>query len=290
MAASEKPMSLQRIKRNLEREVFTDGNQQRFALAKTRNRALQPYDSLAALLAAFDDAAPLSYTDKEAILQALLREHRSGAASLWSAVLVLAFYPMLSGLSRRIRCDVLRRDDLCQMLLEAFLEAVHSAPVAGGRNRTFSYLRLATKRSVFASLRRMQREAQAVQCEAPAPLAQCGERLDGDGRGRLWPDIRPESTDVLDEDALGSLSCFLVEHAGQELDDEKLELIVATTVRGERLGTYVHRRYPSLPPQQRQSIYERVKRQHSRTLAGLRLALSHVHAQLSAGETALYAA
>lgn len=286
-------MNLSDIKCSLAREVYAPRHQQRFDQARIRQPALRPYASVAEVIDALDehdDDRALSYADKEPILQALLREQRMRSAPFWNGVMVLAFYPMLSRLLHRIRGDELGPEERAQLVVTAFLEATRSVPTVGSDNRSFLRLRRATRRRVFHALHLLRREADEIRFREPAEIVEREDSLEASDRGRLWPDMRPNSSDLLDDDDIGALACFLTEHAGQEFDEDKLALVVATTVRGERLASYVGRAYPEIPARQRQSIYQRVKRQHSRTLAGLRVALSRVRDRIDRPDCALSAA
>ena len=82
---------------------------------------------------------------------------------------------------------------------------------------------------------------------------------------------RPRMGEPLsDPDDLEVMVALLFKHAGGAVPRRKLDVVVATLVRGERLRTYVDRRHPRASDTERRRTYERLKRERTRTIGVLR--------------------
>lgn len=209
-----------------------------FADARRRHPALAPYPTLADVLAALADDRDQTYPERDAITQALLAEHRTSRHSLWSSVLVVAYLPMLHGLRRRLHSDFIPPDELNQIVLTAFLDALNEPY----RDRVAMRLRQRTTRAVFATLR-----SDLPADDAPAHI---------DDNAPI--DTRPSDLARL----MNRAAQKGVSHAG-------LEVVENTVLRGEFLRKHVERVGPS-DKRERERMYQRLKRRRSRALHQLR--------------------
>ena len=279
-------MGLHQMKCALRAEVRAERNQKRFEEAKKYQLELQDHETVLSVLAVLGDESALRYAEKETLTRALLREHKRRPHPFWNAVLVVAFYPMLARLRGRIYGDAVPGDDLDQIILAAFFEVVRGFPLPQRRDRTCMYLRQMTQRQVFKLLRSEQRELEQMRFDDPEDVSRRQNDLESVGQGASWPETKPERGRRRDPKESAALVSFLVAHAGHILDGDKLELVVATLVRGELLTSYVDRIHPELSPSERRRTYQRIKRRHSRAIARLREVLAELRVDLECPQTA----
>ena len=279
-------MGLHQMKCALRAEVRAERNQKRFEEAKNHHIDLHGHETVLSVLAVLGDESPLRYDEKESLTRALLREHKRRPHPFWNAVLVVAFYPMLARLRGRIYGDAPTCDDLDQIILSAFLEVVRGFPLTQRRDRTCMYLRQMTQREVFKLVRAEQRALDQVRPDDPEDVSRLQSDLEALGQVASWPETKPEPKRRLDPKENAALVSFLVERAGHILDGDKLELVVATLVRGELLTAYVDRVHPDLSPSERRQTYQRIKRRHSRAIARLREVLADLQVDFDCPQTA----
>ena len=115
--------------RSLRGEVFSRRNALLFDEARTRHDALDRHTTIASVLGVLDDERRLAYVEKEALTRALVAEQQATPSSYWSAVLLLAYYPMLSRLRHRIYGDSVASCDLDQIVITTFLSVVAGFPL-----------------------------------------------------------------------------------------------------------------------------------------------------------------
>lgn len=267
-------MGLQSMKCALRDEVRSEKNKVRFEDAKKRRSTLAAHETVMSVLGVLGDESPRRYEEKDALTRALVREHQERPHSFWGAVLLLAYSPMLCRLRGRIYGDAFPADDLDQLVVSTFLEVIDDYPLERWRDRICLRLRQATERSVFRAMRDEQRALSFVSFDDPDDLLQREQGLAAEGRDSRWPDVKPTLQPRPDPQEAAALVTFLVRHAGDALEHSRLDMVVATLVRGERLSAYVDRVYPDLAPAERRRTYQRIKRRHSRTVARLREVLA----------------
>jgi hypothetical protein len=256
------------LKAALRDDVCASVGTPRFDAARQRHHALAPHASLFSVLGLLTDRSARRDLEKEALVRALIAEQQQHGDPLWSTALLLAFRPLLARLRGRIRCDDVAAGELDQMVIVTFLEVVAQLPVGDERPWTLRRLRRTTERRLFSQVRRHRRIAARTKLLAPADLdAMCD--------GAPWGADGSAVTDVWDVrgDETADLVAFLAHHAGDILDDEGIERVIATQVHGEDLREYLTRRHPELAPQALERLYQSVKRRHSRVLARLRIQL-----------------
>lgn len=239
----------------------------RFARAAQRRPALGAHDGLPSVLGSLGDESEAAYPAREALSLALLQEHRETGDTLWSSVLLLAYYPMLSRLRHRLVTSALSREELDQVVLTAFLVAVDEVPLH--RDRLPMRLRQRTERQVFQVLRRLRSEH--------APLASAEElaRLACDPfEGRRHADTHEGLLDLV----------VLLDRAEARGELSGLSVVEATVLGREELRTYVDRLVPE-DETERERTYQRLKRQRSRAMSRLKslARASRVSPKLAAG-------
>jgi hypothetical protein len=256
----------------LEIELQAASNRVVFARARRRRPALAMHDSIVSMLMVLRDPSQRGMDDKETLTRAILAEHAHCPHRLWATLLLLACGPMLRRLRRRIQGETLTADDLDQLVVSTFLEVIAAFPLDHRNDRTFMYLRQMTQRRVFEQVRTERRNQEFVRV-ATAHELRVYEQLD-----RAWPDMRPpgESDDAEVYDDATQIA-FLHARAGDALDTDKLEPVIATMVHGERLRAYVERAHPHVDAEERRRIYQRIKRNHSRLIGRLRMRLASLH-------------
>ncbi len=240
-----------------------------FEAARARQLALAAHVTAAAVLGILHDELTKAHAEKDTLTLALLDEYRAGlrgerlgpAASFSTTLLLAAFYPMLQRLRVAIIAEAADREDMDHLIVEAFLETAESLPL-DGRARLPLRLRSRTRRAVFRRLRREQlgqRKLNSLAVEVAAD-----EHRDPFDRR----DYSPKEAN--DPEEHGSLAQLLVERVGSSVEQSKLDLVIATLIRGESLTCIIQQQHPDMPAADRERLYQRIKRQHSRTLARLK--------------------
>lgn len=256
---------------HLELELQAASNRVVFARARRRRPALAMHDSLVSLLRVLRDPSQRRMDHKENLTRAMLAEHAHHPHRLWAALLLLVCGPMLRRLRRRIQGETLTADDLDQLVASAFLEVIAAFPLDAKSDRTFMYLRQMTQRRVFEHVRAEQQRQEFVRVATDHEL-RLYEQLD-----RTWHDMLPIESDDAEQYNDAVQIAFLRARAGDALDADKLEPVIATVVHGERLRAYIERAFPHADVAERRRIYQRLKRSHSRILSKLRTRLAPLH-------------
>ncbi len=271
-------MTFKEMKRALVSELKSESNMNLFKKQKSRHGILADHETVMSILAILDDESPRRWKEKDDIVRAIIDEDQKRSHPFWSSLLIVAFYPMLSRLRGRIVGDALSRDDLDQLVLSTFLEVIDAFPLSEKPNRICMYLRQMTQRQVFRQLRQEQ-TAQDMVRSANFNELECREieltegvdteQLDG-GHHLRWPETKPSSPHRPNQKEQTQLVAFLVDNVGDGIEGDRLELVIATQIHGERLSDLVRRCYPDMSSGDRKKAYQRIKRRHSRALAKLR--------------------
>jgi len=254
----------------LQREVLADMNERRFDLARGLQPALFRHENVLSVLAAMHDSSELRLPEQEALTRALVAEQQAHPHPFWATVLLAAFHPMLCRLRGRLAGGTVAAEDLDQLVVAAFLEAVAECPV-GYQRHTVLQLRRLTQRRVFAWLARERRQQATFRAVDPQQLQLLLEQqlfeqdLDRRGSG-----VGPLGTEASDGAECTELVAVLAEHLGSEFDAAWLNMVVATLVHGARLRDLAARAFPDLSPAEQERAYARLKRRHTRTIAALR--------------------
>ena len=266
-------MGLRQLKSSLRDEVMSAKHVRTYDAAREREPALAAHAGVLSVLAVLGDETDRRYGEREALTRALVREHQRAAESFWSAALILAYTPMLFRLRGRICGDAFGRDDLDQMVVMAFLEAVAAFPLAARPTRVAMYLRQDTQRAVFRRICAEQTARQRL-----GALTDLAER---DPHFEVF--TANTADDQLDEEERAELTALLLSLGGHQVPSARLDAVAATHVGGESLREYVARTHPGLDEAALETAYQRVKRERLRTLAKLRPllddAVSHRDAQ-----------
>lgn len=279
---------LSALRAALEAETHAPENAAVFEAVRYRCSVLAPHLSPSSVMAALSNRTPNRYREKEAVTRALIVEAQAGNHRLWSAILVLAYLPMLMRLSGRIRSDVPEKGERDQLVVTSFLEAIRTIR----RDRTWLCLsiRRITERCVWQHLGRERKMHRFICSVDPDDLrrleaaAVAGDLL-GDGP---WAEIRPTAgTRGLEADEREAAIAYLHTHAGHVLDPEEVAIVTTTAIDGERLTGYIERLYPYLDQLARQHQYQRLKRRHSRAMAKLRLLFADHWERMRSGEDEL---
>lgn len=253
-------MGLKQMRDPLRDEILSEKHVSTFEEARTREPALAAHASILSVLAVMNDESERRYAEREALTRALVREQQERPGPFWSSVLLVAYAPMLLRLRGRIGGDAFARDDLDQMALEAFLEAVARFRLVDRPTRIAMYLRQDTQRAVFRRLR--------VEQQARTRLTVLEEAVEREADVDLF--ASPRSDEPLDDDERDELTALLRAKVGDRVPSARLDVVIATHLRGERLRDYVARTHPDVDAASREAAYQRVKRERLRTLAKLR--------------------
>ncbi len=269
--------TFRQTRRSLRGEVFSRRHTPLFEGARQRHEALERYGTIASVLGVLDDERRSAYVEKEALTRALVAELQVSPSSFWPAVLLLAYYPMLSRLRHRIYGDSISSCDLDQMVIATFLSVVAEFPLEEKRDRIAMHLRQRTQRAVFRLLREDQRRQNLMLLAEPEEM----ERVEASN----WPEPATNGhqgpRNPIDAATVVSL---LVEHGGDILDGECFDLVTATSICGKRIPDYLQRVAPDLERDDRAREYQRIKRRHSRAIARLRPVLDHLRCPRGEGD------
>jgi hypothetical protein len=213
-----------------------------YAEARARCLALAPHETPAALVATIRDAAGLTPSQREALVNCVLEEHHRTRGPFWQSVLLAAFEPTLTALrSRAGRAD---DEDWDQEVLVAFLEA--AATVHGSADATRA-LRWLTEAKLKKSTRRDRRERRHAEYDDEKYRPPFGE----------GPQARLAAAEVMR---------IIEARGGREL----LAAALATEVEQEDLPAYIARAYPSATCAERATLYTRLRLAKARVLSELR--------------------
>ena len=261
----------QKMFADVQRVVLSSRHEHRFKDARSRHPALAVHRCITTVLAALELDVRDAYAEKEALTRACIAEQQASPSSFWASALLVAYYPMLSRLRYRIYGDTLLDEDLDQVVVASFLSVVAEFPLHDKQDRTAMYLRQMTQRLVFQWVRQELREQRLV-----ILLVEPEQIHDLKDEAPL-PDRTPWSLGHLAHLVDGdSLRLLLASRFGDVVDQSKLDLVLSTMLRGEHLNRQVDRLYPDTPPDERERIYQRLKRQRERTIGRLREEISNL--------------
>lgn len=255
-------INLRQMKEVLKKDLQTPRSRNVFDATKTDLPALANHHTPLSVLAVLGDESARRYPEKEALTRTLVAEYQGGRESLWSSLLLVAYYPVLWRLRSGIRSEAFCACDLDALVTEKFLEVVAEFPLSKIKDRTCMHLRQQTRRMVFRTVKEAEQEHRLIEC------------MDDDDvlnmEPAAWPEPPRMGEPLSDPDDLEVLVTLLFKHAGGAVPRRKLDVVVATLVRGERLRTYVERRHPRASDTERRRTYERLKRERTRTIGVLR--------------------
>lgn len=244
------------VRAALLRELHAPRSAPVFDAGRHRQPLLASYPSPDVIVAVLWDNDDDALADR--ITCALLAEQQARPAPLWCAVLTLAYFPMLTTLASAMKRRRPTNAAVDELVLHAFLDAVHELPAAVLPGRALRRLRQRTRRAAFRRTREAfdehRREPLTLSDDAPDPL------LEAAGVAR-W---RREEADR---------TLHLLVASTPPKHRTGLDVLFATTLEGESLARYAARTHPAAGDDERARIAALLKRRRSRALARLREAL-----------------
>lgn len=267
-------MDLNALRHRLLEDVCSKRSAAAFDEARSRHPALACHESVTSLLELMAQGAREGYAEREAIVRTLLAEqHARPREPLWSSLLICTCFPMLAKLRFRIVGFAFPARDLDQLVVSSFLEVTCDFWLAELADRTCMRLRQMTQRRVFAAIRAEQAERKLIR---PVDLQNL-EHLIEAGTIDNVPyeqclDSRPERgvASEPDRELAERLADVIVERARGHIEPDRLDMVLATVVRGELLKDYLDRRLGPLTGAERQRVHQRHKRMRTRTLVRIR--------------------
>lgn len=249
-------MPLKGLKEPLRADVMLPKRAFDFEQARSRHEVLAAHSTTASVLAMLADESDRRYFEREALARVLVVEHQRKESPLWASMLMLGFAPMLLRLRGRIVQNTIADDDLDQMVVEAFLETITRFPLAARLGRTAMYVRQDTERAVFRALELDRRAIRGQML------------LEQEARHMDDYDVfsGPAKFVVDDRDGMVEL---LVEHVRGHIDQDSLDVVIATTIDGKRLRRYLSEQLGNVSARD----YQRVKRDRTRALRKIRTVL-----------------
>jgi hypothetical protein len=207
-----------------------------------------------------DDESEETYPEREALTRALILEYQAHPSSFWSAMITLAYLPMLRRLRGRLTSSQ-TTDDLDQLLIEIFLEVVAAFPLATQKTRTALLLRQATQRELFNRLkhdRTKQKKHETLVLLAQEHL--CTNEIF----------FGPRCSAELEDDEIEELVNILRQRAQGLIAETKLSMIIETRLRRGKLRDMIANAHPAATGQDLVTLYQRVKRERLRAENKLR--------------------
>jgi len=263
-------MGLNRYFRALESELSAAVNAHLFTEARLRLPALATHETLSSAMEVLADRSRDRNRDKDAITRALIAEYRESKKSYWLAAILVAYAPMMRRLRRGCCGNDIPPDELDQLMITKLIDTIDTCPL--DRAWLCRELCRCTRRHVFKYLNTENAMRRLVCSVAPDQLA-----YDEATEAMLMASDSAESVHGSAAAAIGRdpeeraiCIAYLRDRAGDALDSEKLDLVIATRIDGERLTRYVARHYPASSNTERRRVYQRIKRRHSRAMAKLR--------------------
>jgi hypothetical protein len=282
----ESEMKLDAIQRALVRDLRRETTIHSFNEAKPQMPSIAGHATPMSVKAVFDDTAVHRWREKEALLRDIIAEQQQRPHRLWGTLLLAVFYPALSRLEGRVTSEHMERAELVQVVVASFLDVVSELPLDELEDRTCMFLRQMTERRVFGLLRLSEREWRTVAVTDPAELngrerslASTGVDYDWeqDDRCSSWPELRQSKTRPFSRSEQARLIGFLREHVEGGIEEDRLELVIATKIRGQKLSAISRQIHAGLSSEERHRAYQKMKRRHSRTLERLRETFSAFH-------------
>ena len=89
----------------LRRDARSERHRHAFEAGRAKQPAIAAHADAASVLAMLDDEAEGTYAAREALTEAIIREHRASRAAVWASLLLGAFKPMLVRLRGRLVSD-----------------------------------------------------------------------------------------------------------------------------------------------------------------------------------------
>lgn len=264
-------MDLRRMLNDLEAEVVREKHMERFEEARVRQPPLAPHRTAGAVVAALALYPSDHASTQDALCRCLVEEQRDRPHPLWAAMLVVAFAPMLCCQRARLYRGALPADDFSQLVLTTFLHVVASFPMAQPPGRTCVFLRQHTHDGLMRVLKTLRLEGGVVEFRAPEDLAEVPVAAAPSLLSTLLGPSPDDDADTLLE--------TLVDSANHVVGPGVLRLVRDTVIRRERLRDYVRRMYPGAEGHEFVRIYQRLKRQRTRTLIRLRDPLTALRSQ-----------
>lgn len=265
-------MGLRCLLARLRAEIDSGRNDTHFPAGRVLEPALGRYPTARDALVTLQGRDPAGYAERNDLVAALLRMHQQNKTSYWAGVLTVTFAPMLAGLRGHIKGAVVSAGDLDQLVVEGFLVAIARQPAVATHvparlrqsTRNFVFERLAAESECRTSQRHLQRTAHG---------------------NDMYLDPIPKTLHEADADETIEL---LVRVVGQALPQRKLDMVVATRLLGFSLGSYIRAGHVpwDATSEALETVLERTKREHSRTIRQLRPMIKARLAMLSGGRVA----
>lgn len=279
-------MSLTETLSALTAEVRSRRHQERFSQARSRHSVLEGFADLPSMVDHLGSTGERDVETSEALAVAFIAEQQASPSPLWTGLVLLLCTPMLCALRASVRGDAIEADELDATIIAHFLEVVQAHPVEAKSGRTLAALRSKTRRAVFRDLKLEQRRQTDERSIEPEKLL---AMLDGEFGAAEWDTTTGPEGDALTSEEqrtyVGEQAALLASVAGGLLDDEQLELVVHTQVLRRSLTGYVEEHYPGLSAEDHTRTYERLKRQHGRSIRVVRDALAHLRHPLPPAES-----
>ncbi len=230
---------------------------QDFTAVAASDPVLRDFQSPLEPLVILADRDDTTYHNRDAVTRALIRCQQVGESPIFGEILVVAGLPMLVALRRRFDCRTFPANELDQMVLAEFTDAIHGFDLSRHELQTWVVLKSRTGKQVQRRLTKEQNRAnRTVDCDH--------EELD------LHPAEQPHrrsDTFVLDADTEAELVNLLAEQFGDVLDEEEISLIVESKIRRRKLSSRV---LGNTRDREAQNEYQRLRRRQGRALEKLR--------------------
>ena len=225
-------------------------------------KACEAYPELAAfglfedVLGLLDQALAAAFPDRERLTWIAVGRDQATGETLWSTLLLVAFYPMLSRMRRAVYDSRDDQAEVDQLVIDAFFEATSAIDVTGECDGCANELRRLTLAGLSARLR-----ADRWWWRKTEELTEAVEMNFAEGAGQ---DDDPPNTHLNPDEVTA-----FTQHAGPRwLRSKEVELLVDPIVESRSMRSRVYEEHAD--PIDAERAYQRVKKRRSRAMAKLR--------------------
>ena len=241
-----------------------------FARARVHDCALAHHATPRAVLAVLAEQQADRWPEKETLTRTLVAEAQARNSPMWGGMLIVAYAPMLHRVACKLRARPTEVEDLDSLLIVVFLGVVDGLVLSTTEQRTCSALRFGTWNALERVFRAAARTNEHVvdlaflgngDNDVPSVenlVSTCGARWDSGerlGRRRRRDLGRGDVQEV----------ASLIRERASDLGEERLQRFVERTVGGLTTRAYIEKHHPGVSGAEGQLLYERHKRDHTRT-------------------------
>ena len=259
-------MNFYQIRHALKQQIQSKETQSIFNSAKRHHRTLKEFSTPVEVITFLQKGDPSSASKRSAITSSLIAEFQTGNSQCWGAMLLLAYYPYIIRLRKKLEhvkgCDAY---DLNALVLECFFESAGKFPLETQAKLAVVNLTFLTRKLFIKAIKKLSNYSDK-------------ERPWFDGAEEVNPAFKPSPEDILlleekekfysDENIRAWIRKLCME-SGKDFS-----LLEQTKLAGLPLVTYVRKLHPETSKAEFPSLYERYRKKRNRLLSNLKRKVS----------------